>query len=460
MATWRPKLSASRSTPIYRRLVAAMAQDIESGRLAAGDRLPPQRDLAHALSISVGAVTRAYDDAAQRGLVAAHVGRGTFVVDRSQGDAVPEGLIDLTINTAPIAPMDAMVETLASLRRQTAWQQRLDYQPPCGLDVDRRAGAAWLGRTAGFGDLDWRRLICCSGTQNAMALALSALCKPGDAVLCDAATFPGIKALGAQQGYRLVAVDMDAQGARPASLDRAAAASGARIFYTLPTLQNPTARVMSRERRDDIVKIARARDLWIVEDDVYAPYAQHLGVPPLAVLAPERTVYVSSLSKILSPGLRTGFLVAPAGDVFDRCLRALRALMHSPAGLGAAVATDWIESGRADDLARAVRTETSARTALALAALDGVADKPATAMSLHLWLPMRALDAERTVARALTVGVRLTPPAAFAVAESKMASGVRLCIGSAVNQATLKRALSIVKSALGGEVDDQMSALL
>jgi DNA-binding transcriptional MocR family regulator len=207
-----------------------------------------------------------------------------------------------------------------------------------------------------------------------MAIAFAALCKPGDAVLCEAATFSGARTLAAQQGYRLHGVEMDAEGLRPQALDRAAAATGARVLYTLPTLQNPTARAMSRRRRGDIVRIARARGLLIVEDDIYAPYARHLEVPPLAALAPERTLHVSSLSKILSPGLRAGFLVAPAGELFDACVRAMRALMHSPAGVATAIATDWIESGRADDLAREVQAEVGARTAMALAALKGVVD--------------------------------------------------------------------------------------
>ncbi|MGH6951807.1 MAG: PLP-dependent aminotransferase family protein, partial [Vitreimonas sp.] len=392
MTTWRPKLS-THATPIYRRIVEAMSADIESGRLAPGARLPPQRNLAHALSVSVGAVTRAYDDATRRGLVSAHVGRGTFVIDRSRTDATPDGPIDLSINTAPTASVGAMVETIASLRRATSLAERLDYQPPFGLDVDRRAGAAWLTRTAGFESLDWRTLICCSGAQNAMAIAFAALCKPGDTILCEAVTFSGAKALTQQQGYRLHGVELDAEGVRPQALDRAAATTAARVFYTLPTLQNPTARTMGRARRAEIVKIARARDLWIVEDDLYAPYARDLGLPPLAALAPERTLYVSSLSKILAPGLRAGFLVAPENQIFDRCVHVVRALMHSPPGIGAAIATDWLKSGRADDLARDVRAEASARTAMALAALDGVADKPRTGTSLHLWLPMREADA-------------------------------------------------------------------
>jgi DNA-binding transcriptional MocR family regulator len=134
--------------------------------------------------------------------------------------------------------------------------------------------------------------------------------------------------------------------------------------------------------------------------------------------------------------------------------------MHSPAGISAAIATDWIESGRADELARDVVTEASARSALARAALKGLVDEPQTGTSLHLWLPMREIDAERVVARASTAGLRLSSPAAFAVSDSPAVSGVRLCIGSAANRKTLERALAILTGVLKGETDHQMRDLL
>jgi DNA-binding transcriptional MocR family regulator len=81
-------------------------------------------------------------------------------------------------------------------------------------------------------------------------------------------------------------------------------------------------------------------------------------------------------------------------------------------------------------------------------------------MSLHLWLPMRAIDAERAAARALTAGLRLTSPDAYAVPDGKGATGLRLCVGGAANRATLERALSILKDALRGEVADRTHASL
>lgn len=448
MNQWRPTLPAAGTEPLYLRLLAALAADIASGRLAPGARLPPQRELAHQLSISVGAVTRAYDEAALRGLVAGQVGRGTFVVDRSAAalDAEP---VDLTLNIAPVVPLEAMAAALTGLRRTASWADRLSYQPACGQDVDRRAASAWLERSAGLDHADWRRLICCSGAQNAVAIALAALCRPGDTVLCEASTFPGVKTLAVQQGYRLHGLPMDAEGIGPDALDAAAASTAARVLYVLPTLQNPTARTMTAQRRAQIADVARRRDLWIVEDDVYASYARGLGLSPLACLAPERTFYASSLSKILSPGLRAGFLLAPGDETFGRCLKAMRAFMHSPSGVGAAIATEWIESGRADDLARTVLAETRARTAIAVELLDGFAEMPAGDASLHLWVPMAELEAERVLARAAAVGVRLNSPTAFAVSAGGL-GGLRLCLGAAASRARLQHALSALRDLLAG----------
>jgi len=177
-------------------------------------------------------------------------------------------------------------------------------------------------------------------------------------------------------------------------------------------------------------------------------------LPPLAALASERTLYVSSLSKIIAPGLRAGFLVAPDGELFDRWVRTLRALIHSPGGINAAIATDWIRSGRADDLARGIRAEAHARTSMALTALQGAVTEPNLATGLHLWLPIPIADAERMAARALTAGVRLTPPGAFATSNDQTVTGLRLRIGSAANRATHARALSTLNNALVGETSN------
>lgn len=455
MVPWRPNLSTSGSVPAYQHLADAIATDINSGHLPPGTRLPPQRELAHALAISVGVVTRAYDEATRRGLVRAHVGRGTFVAEARQDDGASGGEIDLSKNIAPAgATAGLLAETLGTLRRLANWSERLAYLPTGGLEADRRAASGWLERTAGLERCDWRTLICCAGAQNAMAIAAAATCRAGDTILCEATTFSGMKALAAVQDYRLHGVEMDAEGVRPDALDRAAAETGARVFYTLPTLHNPTARTASLTRRRAIVEVARVRDLQIIEDDVYALYARDLSVPPLATLAPERTFYLSSLSKTLTPGLRQGFLVAPDGDPLERCFNTMRALMNSPSGVGAGIATRWFESGLADELARNVGKEMRTRTEMALTSLKGLVEPPTSSGTLHLWLPMSDIEAERVARRALRGGLRLTSPEAYQTAGARGETGLRLCIGAATSQASLARALVSLKDVIAGDHDD------
>jgi DNA-binding transcriptional MocR family regulator len=452
MAGWTPTLPPG-DAPLYERLLDALRSDIASGALADGARLPPQRDLAHRLGLGLGTVTRAYVEAEKAGLIQGHVGRGSFVrgpgvTSRTAVEAAP---INLSQNIAPLSPSAARIgETLSRLRRRPDLLENLAYAPSAGLERQRRAGAAWLARSAGLDGADWRRTLCCAGAQHALTLALATLCRPGDTVLCEAATFPGFKALADHVGYRLRGVAMDEQGLLPEALDRAAAETGAKVVFVLPTLQNPTARSMSARRRAEIVAVARARDLTIVEDGIYAIFGNGADEPPpLAVLAPERTFYVTGVSKSLAPGLRVGFLVAPSEDHLERLLRAVRAQFYAPPNFGGLIATQWIEDGAADAIATEIREEMTGRLALARDILGPAIAPPGSPHAPHVWLPMDELAAERLASRVLRGGVEVTPPAA-PIVEPGLISGARLCLGAAADRDTLERGLSVVAAALAG----------
>ncbi len=459
MAGWTPTLPPGQ-TPLYERLLDALRADIASGRLNDGDRLPPQRDLAHRLGLGLGTVTRAYVEAEKAGLVQGHVGRGSFVRGATAAPlrVIPNGPINLAQNTAPPqAAAERLQDALIKLRRRPDLLEHLAYAPAAGLETQRRAGAAWLARTGGLVGADWTRLVCCAGAQQGLALALGALARPGDTVLCEASTYQGVKAIAEHNGYRLNGLAMDAEGLRPDALE-AAAREGARVAVLLPTLQNPTGRIMSARRRDEIVAVARKHDLWLVEDDIYAVYAGADHPPPLAVLAPERTFHVSGVSKSLAPGLRAGYLVAPPGDHLERVLRAVRALAYAPPAFGGLIATQWIEDGAADAIVAEVVTEMTGRMAMAREILGAAMEAPASPSCPHVWLPMSELEAERLAGRALRGGVEVTPPDAPVVAAG-LDTGVRLCLGAAADRDELERGLRGVAAALSG-VDERSRAVI
>ncbi len=445
---WHPALRKG-AKPIYEQLIEGLERDVINGALPPGDKLPPQRDLAYRLKIGVGTVTKVYAEARRRGLLTATVGRGSFVAPSGEAKSA-EGnrTVDFSRNISPHNAAAARLgDALIALRRRADLAEHLSYPPPAGVTAHRRAGAGWLARSAGIVDVDWKRLLVCEGGQHALALAFSSLCRPGDTVMTEAATFFGVKALAEQLGLHLLGLKMDDQGLLPDALDRAAA-GGAKILYTIPTLQNPTGRVMGAKRRGEIAKIARERNLTLVEDDVYAPFAQGDGLPPpIATLVPERTFYTASLSKIIAPGLRCGYLLVPDEDRLERVIRTVRAYSYAPAGFGALIATQWIEDGTADEIATSVRREIVTRAKLTGQILGKAIEGPHVSGAPHVWLPMSELTAERVAGRALREGVSVTPPSAPIVDAREMA-GLRLCIGAPADLAALERGLRVVESAL------------
>jgi DNA-binding transcriptional MocR family regulator len=447
---WRPKLDSG-SDPIYARIVAALERDLRLGMVDGGARLPPQRSLADHLNVSVGTVTKAYLEAERRGLVHAHVGRGTFVSQASTeptaDQAAHDRVIDLSLNVVPHAAAARRLLSMPPGKRTSDLLDGLAYSPAAGPDSHRRAAVTWLSRIANF-EPEWTRLLLTTGAQQAMSLVFGLLCRPKAAILCEAATFFGMQRLAEHGRYTLHGVAMDEEGLRPDMLDRAVKSTRARILYTMPTVQNPTSRTMGVGRREQIARIVRRHRLWVVEDDTYALFAPRgpRSVIPLAAMLPEQCFYIGSVSKSLSPGLRVGFLCCPAGPHFDALVKAVQATVYAPPALGGALFSRWVDDGSAFDIADAVKAEIERRVVLARTILGSrIADE--IRLAPHFWLPMDELEAERTAGRALRAGVAVTAPSA-AVLRPDLISGLRVCLGAASDIAALRLGIERLRTAL------------
>lgn len=446
MTDWAP--TGSGTGPRYLRIVEALAADIAAGRVRPGARLPPQRDMAQRLDLSVGTISKAYAEAERRGLISGEVGRGTFVArPRSQnnGGTGASASINLALNAPPPTGAESLIAaTLGEIAADDDFASYTGYLPHQGLRSHRTAVAGWLNDQGVETALD--RVFITHGSQHALSVCVAMLAGRGDVVLTEAVTYSGMLALSAHSGVRLHGVDMDADGVLPAALDRAFATTGARVFYTMPTLQTPTGSVMSIQRRQEIAEIVVRREAWLIEDDAYA-FLFEKAPQPIATLIPERAFYAMSFAKCLAPGLRVGAMLAP--DSFrDRALNALRATgWMAPPLMAEAVARLILNGG----LGRQVvlkREKAAQRYAIAQRILqDRLRFKQATP-GFHVWVGLpEGRSVTGLVAQAAMAGVSIAGSAPLQPLDADMA-GVRLCIGAPESESDLERALGAIRDIL------------
>jgi DNA-binding transcriptional MocR family regulator len=449
---WRPDLSRYEG-PRYAAIVEAIAEEIERGRLKPGDQMPTHRDLATHLGVTTGTVTRAYAEAARRGLIAGETGRGTFVkgglldLDLTAGE--DEALIDLSSNNPPPSAGDllgqALARTLSDLSARRGLSALLTYQPEAaGAERHRAAGAEWIARSG----LRTRpeQVLVCNGALHAMTVVFSTLCRPGDTVFTESLTYPGMKNLANLLNLRLQGLPVDGEGIVPEAFEEACRRGAARVLYTIPTVQNPLGTVMTEARRREIAAVAAAHEVAVVEDDVHS-FMLPSPPPPLSSFAPENSYYIMSTSKSMAGGMRVGYLAAPERMV-EPLATSLRATVWMAAPLMAEIASEWIRDGTADRLVEQKRAEAVARQELAARALEGfrVDTHP---LSFHLWLhlpePWRSNEFAAQLKRR---GVLVSPSEAFVPGREEAPHAVRICLGTPRSRERLEDALAVVRGVL------------
>jgi DNA-binding transcriptional MocR family regulator len=450
---WMPRLDFSSDGPLFRLIVQALAGDIASGRLHAGDRLPPHRALADALGVARGTLAHAYAHAERHGLLESHVGRGTFVAG-TETPARPYGtLLDPPVvaqDHEGVAPLEGIDPDPASALRELATRPDrmalMRYHAQLGLTRHRRAGIEWVRRLGVRASLD--QVLLCSGAQHALFVILVRLLRPGDALLVEEWSYPGLHGLAATLGLRLVAVDVDAEGLNPSALERASRQHRATAVYCMPTAHNPLGIVQSDARRRALAELARRRGLILIEDA-----ANQLLVPdcpaPLACLAPERTYFVASTSKILGPGLRVAFVVAPAAEV-PKLAEHVWATQWMVSPFGPEIVSIWLERGVVDATLQAKLREGRLRQATAKRALAGFT-VGGTASVFHVWVELPdgcTTQAALERSGAVRQQISLTPSSAFWMRKSRAPEGFRVSLGGVPRRRDLAKLLKALAASL------------
>lgn len=449
MTIWTPTLSGD--GPRYRQVADAIVHAIKAGELAVDAKLPPQRRLAHALGVTIGTITRAYSEVERKGWVEARVGSGTYVRPREEAAfthvrrPADDGRTDLSLSLPP--PHDERAEGLGRAMRALqadplALQHAMDYQPEGGLEAHRQSYAAWL--TCLGLPMDADELIIDQGGINGIFLALSALIAPGQRLAVETLTYPGLISVVQQLGIKTVGVEFDADGIDIDALAVRHARQPFAALYLMPEYHNPTAAKLTEDRRVALVELARARDFWLIEDGVQ--FVAERGTP-LYQLAPERTVYLFSVAKILGGGMRSGVIRVP-GLIRGRIEAALRTQSWMPPPLIASLVCQWIESGDAGRLLAWQREEMRARHALVAERLAGT-DYSGHGDGFNVWLRLApGRRAGAFVEQLADRGVIVTPAEPFCVGSEPAPQAVRICISAARDQAALDRALVVIRDTL------------
>ncbi|WP_085595071.1 MULTISPECIES: PLP-dependent aminotransferase family protein [unclassified Pseudomonas] len=451
---WVPQLSDF-NQPVYLSIADALQRDIGSGLLKEGERLPTLRELAVTLNVTPGTINRAYGEAQRRGLVQGEVGRGTYVLGRAplalvEGAAGPSLSLGQSeaLDLSLIKPYSETLEywlrgALVGMARSSDFGRALDYAPDGGHPAHREAGAQWLRHS--LPEAQWQQVVITSGAQHGLMVAISALSNAGDLVLCESLAYPGIISVAHGLERRLRGVAMDEEGILPEALREQCLREKPALLVCVASCQNPTTAIMSPGRRAQIAALAEEFDFLLVDDDIYGFLATDPRIKPLSAYAPERSVYLTSLSKAIMPALRVGYLYSPP-KLLSRLSAMVRSSVWMPSPLTAQLASNVLVEGLDRKLVETQRSEAAARQAIAREVFAGFEFRTQP-HSYHLWLTLPqpwTADEFATLARAN--GVLVMSGTQFQVERDASCRQVRVVLMSPTTRDELRFALTQLAS--------------
>ena len=385
MTNWLPDLQAS-DGPLYVRIADQIEQAIHAGSLAAGSKLPPQRNLAYDIGVTIGTISRAYSMVRERGLVSGEVGRGTYVLGTMEEEEAP-------------AAVDPVSARLSGTRAAHAPPGKLRFDTTAATDVGQsaaitdilsgicrdmpneiasytrnfpahwmEAGRRWLRHG------DWQpgidSIVPTLGAHAAVIAAVSVITTPGDRIVFEHVTYSQVSRGTALIGRQTALVESDEHGVIPEDFERVCLQQHPKLAFLMSSAQNPTVATLPEERRRAIAAIARRHNVFLVEDNLYGATTGG-DVPLIAEIAPDRTFLVGGLSKSVAAGVRGGWIACPP-HLAQRVRIAHKMVSGGLPFLLAELASRLVLSGTADTIRTKVSEEVSAREAEARAILAGL----------------------------------------------------------------------------------------
>jgi GntR family transcriptional regulator/MocR family aminotransferase len=471
-------------TPAYLQITQAVIDAIRHGRLAPGSALPGTRTLAGRLTVNRKTVEQAYDEMIAQGWLTAETTRGTFVSallpavgpEAAQGPPAPlDAVPDFPLRRAPpdlpfvaaapgervfddgtpdtrLMPAELLARTYRRVLLAASRRNQLGYGDPRGSLVLRQAVADMLKQDRGL-ECGPDNICLTRGSQMGIYLAARLVAQPGDAVVVEALTYPPAREAFRANGATILSVGIDDQGLMVDELEACCRRQRVRAVYVTPHHQFPTTVLLPPERRIRLLALAEQFGFAIIEDDYDHEFhfAHRPMLPMASLIGWRKLLYIGSLSKLLSPSLRIGYLVA-AKAVIERAAGEIMMIDRQGDPVTEAAAAELMTSGALKSHTRRVlRVYAERRGCLAEALrreLGGALTFSLPQGGLAIWVTFAmGIDPVALAEVARGHGVGFLPGRAFSSRADAAIQGARLGFAS-MNEAELREAVARLATAI------------
>ncbi|WP_261845092.1 aminotransferase-like domain-containing protein [Aliamphritea ceti] len=456
-------IAPNNTYPIYMAVANQFEDLIKSNLYIYNERLPALRTLAEHLGVALDTVKKAYSELETRRLVYSRVGSGTYVKWRQTGNsestlsetAIPpnSNTIDLSLNEQLLMEERGaeLSNAMARLANQPARLNLMTtYQAPEHIIQPQLDFIARFMSDIGI-SAKASEMLLTSGAQHGLHLVLQYLMNSGDIIVTNKLAYPGVKQATSLLGRTLIAVDQDADGMDIDALEALLKKQRISAVYVTPEYDNPTTAVMTQARRERLVELASEYNFLIIEDG--ALHMPQNGLTSLYSMAPERTIYLFSFSKILAGGLRLGAILA-TGRHYRKMVVAQQSQYWMVSPFLTSLTCDLILHGAAERLLDKQLHELEERFALTHEILNDYKIS-GSAPGYHVWLELpEHINIENLTGNLRNFNVEVAPAKAFYVNDTASAHAIRISLAGSVNKQDFVKGLEIIKECMEDSEQD------
>jgi GntR family transcriptional regulator / MocR family aminotransferase len=466
LRSWSLKLTITDTSglPVYLQIAQQIMEEIQRGRLAPSTAMPGTRELAEKLQVNRKTVILAYDELIAQGWLVSEQRRGSFVsANLPNFNAQPQaaktskqpanvvaatdhpllsyqspvdGVIDFNdgIPDARLIPFNILSRAFRHALIGSSKGKSLGYGDPRGTLALRQSIVTMLNMERGL-SVSIDQICIARGSQMGIFLAARVLTRPGDNIVVEQLSYPAAKEAFRSCGAHISTVGQDKHGIDVVALEKLCQQKPIRAIYVTPHHQFPTTVIMTAERRLKLLMLAEQYDFTIVEDDYdHEFHFSHHPVFPLASTNHGgRVIYVGSLSKVLAPGLRVGYLVATPG-LIDRCAQEVMLIDRQGNSITELAVAELMDSGEIKRHIRRTFKIYNERRNLLIALVKNELKEYVTFDApdggLAIWLRLKeGIDVEKVAEQALMHKVRILPGTLFSESAHSV-HAIRLGFGS------------------------------